>query len=85
MTVTISLNPEIEEGLKMRARSRGVSLDEYVQELVTKEVSVSTTSPSPEVGTRFANLSQLLLDSPLSGADLDLSRSCDYPRPVGIE
>jgi hypothetical protein len=32
MTVTLDLNPEIEEGLLIKARERGISLGEYLQE-----------------------------------------------------
>jgi hypothetical protein len=38
MTVTIDLKPEIEQGLLAQARERGVSLDAYVQEIVSQQV-----------------------------------------------
>lgn len=40
MTVTLSLNPEVEKGLLARARERGVSLNDYLQELVTREAGL---------------------------------------------
>jgi hypothetical protein len=38
MTVTLDLNPEVEQGLLALARERGVSLDAYLQEIVSKQV-----------------------------------------------
>ena len=40
MDVTISLNPEIEKNLMARAHERGVSLDDYLQELLAREAGV---------------------------------------------
>ena len=84
MNVTLNLNPEVEKGLMALARARGVSLDDYLQELVVREAglpAVVESRPSPE---RFDNLSDLLLNSPFAGANLDLERSKDYPRPVDL-
>jgi hypothetical protein len=82
MTVTLNLNPEVEKGLAARARERGVSLDDYLQEIVTREAGISPPSTS---STQPKNLSDLLLNSPFAGADLDLERSRDYPRPTELE
>jgi hypothetical protein len=84
VTVTLSLNPEVEKGLLARARQRGVSLDVYLQELVTREAGlVDVTGPCPEL-KEFDNLSDLLLSSPFAGADLDLTRSKEQPRAVDL-
>ena len=40
MNVTLSLNPEVEKGLLARARRRGISLDDYLQELVAREAGL---------------------------------------------
>ncbi|MFN0104470.1 MAG: hypothetical protein ACKV2U_20585 [Bryobacteraceae bacterium] len=45
MNVTLSLNPEVEEGLLARARARGVSLNDYLQDLVAREAGLR---PAPE-------------------------------------
>jgi len=82
MTVTLNLKPEVEKGLIARARERGVSLDDYLQEIVTREAGVPPSSPS---STEAKNLSDLLLNSPFAGADLNLERSRDYPRPTELE
>jgi hypothetical protein len=47
MTVTLNLNPEVEKGLLARARARGVSLDDYLQEIVTREAGVPPTRRAP--------------------------------------
>ena len=74
MTVTLDLNPETEKALKARAGERGLSLEEYVREVVMREAATTVA----------ANLSDFLLNSPFVGANLDLERSKDYPRPVEI-
>ncbi len=84
MNVTLSLNPEVQKGLMERAHARGVSLADYLQELVAREACVlAAAEPSP-IHKRFNNLSDLLLNSPFAGANLDLERSKDYPRPVDL-
>ena len=43
MTVSLSLSPEIEEGLLARAEQKGVSLDYLLQEIVSREVGIGST------------------------------------------
>jgi hypothetical protein len=84
MNVTLTLNLEIEKGLVARAQARGVSLDQYIQELVAREADlIGCAEPTP-IQERFDNLSDLLLNSPFAEANLDLKRSNDYPRPVDL-
>ena len=84
MTVTLDLKPEVERGLMARAHARGVSLDDYLQELVAKEAALPTAAEPRPIHKGFDNLSDLLLNSPFAGANLDLERSKDYPRPVDL-
>jgi hypothetical protein len=84
MNVTLSLNPEVEKGLLERARARGVSLDDYLQEIVAREAGNSGASKPRPVHKRFNNLSDLLLNSPFAGADLDLERCKDRPGAVDL-
>jgi hypothetical protein len=84
MNVTLSLNPEVERGLMARAHARGLSLGDYLQELIAKEAGLPVAAESRPTQKRFDNLSDLLLNSPFAGADLDLERSKDYPRPVDL-
>ena len=67
-----------------RAHARGVSLDDYLQALVTKEAGLTVAAEPRPIQKRFDNLSDLLLNSPFAGADLDLERPKDYPRPVDL-
>jgi hypothetical protein len=47
MTITLTLNPELERGLLARARGRGLTLDAYLEELVRKEAALeATTQPA---------------------------------------
>jgi hypothetical protein len=82
MTVTLNLNAAMERNLAARARARGLSLDEYLLELVAREAGVSGDAELPP--PRFDNLSDLLLNSPFAGANLDLERPKDHPRPVDL-
>jgi hypothetical protein len=45
--------------------------------------STTADGPRPEP-KRFENLSDLLLNSPFAGANLDLTRSKDQPRSVDL-
>ncbi len=47
MTLTLNLNPEVEQKLAARARRRGVSLDVYVQELVAKRGGTARRCGAP--------------------------------------
>jgi hypothetical protein len=85
MRVTLSLKPEIEKGLTARAQERGVSLDDYLQELLAKEAGVLIPEKlRPAVHQRFKNLSDLRINSPFAGSELDLERIKDYPRSVDL-
>ena len=45
MTIQIDLQPDVERGLLVQARLHGVSLEEYVQRIVTREVNLSDDAP----------------------------------------
>ena len=47
MTITIDLQPEIEQGLLTQAQARGVSLADYVREIVWREAHVSKAAVAP--------------------------------------
>jgi hypothetical protein len=84
VNVTLNLNPDVEKGLMARAHARGVSLDDFLQELVAREAGLAGEVEVGPTQKRFDNLSDLLLNSPFAGANLDLERSKDYPRPVDL-
>lgn len=41
MIVTLDLEPEVEEGLRVQARARGLALDDYLQEIISKQAHLS--------------------------------------------
>ena len=45
MTITIQLQPEVEQGLLAQAAARGVSLDDYLQEIITSVAHVGPQYP----------------------------------------
>ncbi len=83
MTITLNLQPDVERDLAAQARVRGLSLPDYLEQIVARAVSAdSRTSSSP---SSQGNLHQFFMNSPLRGADLDLERASDYPRPFDFE
>jgi len=56
----------------------------YLRELVAKKAGLQAAADPCPIHERFDNLSDLLLNSPFAGADLDLERPKDYPRQVDI-
>ena len=82
MTITLDLQPEIEKGLLAQAQARGVSLTDYVQEIVTREARVSEPVGKPPA----RNLVELF--EPLRGlfedGELDFSRNPSTGRPVDL-
>lgn len=75
MSITLELDPAVEQDLLSEARKRGLEVGEYVTELLKRETSA----------LRSSNLSDLLLSSPFAGADLDLTRSQEPPRRFELE
>jgi hypothetical protein len=49
MTIMIDLKPEIEDGLSAQADARGISLTDYVNEIVAREAHAPV--PDPELST----------------------------------
>lgn len=49
MTITLDLQPEVEKGLLAQATARGVSLGEFVKEIVIREAQVSS-EPAERTG-----------------------------------
>ena len=81
MTVTLDLNPDIEEGLMAQARARGVSLNDFLQEIVARqarEIAVGAAEPARE------RLIDVLMAAPFAGSELKIQRSRDYPRAVDL-
>jgi hypothetical protein len=81
MTITLNLQPEDERGLLAQAQLRGLSLQDYVEQIVTHQAHLAETASPPSRGS----LHEFFMNSPLHGAGLDLERAKDYPRPFEIE
>jgi hypothetical protein len=76
--------PEVEALIKARLLESGCeSAEEIIFEALQATERGGLTS-TPAHPSRFANLSDLLLNSPFAGADLDLERSTDQPRSPEI-
>jgi hypothetical protein len=52
MNVTLSLKPEVEEGLLARAHDLGLSLDDYLQEIIAKEAGLPVAAEPPAIKNR---------------------------------
>ena len=82
MTITLDLQPEIEQGLLAQAQARGVSLNQFVHEIVVREAHLSEAAPK----TRAQDLVELL--APVRGlfedGELDFSRNPSGTRPVDL-
>lgn len=91
MTITLNLQPEIEQGLLARAAARGVSLAEYIQGIVAQEVGADASAKaqglfSESRASQAANLMELF--EPIRGlltdeeVDTLFSRNPSTGRPV---
>jgi hypothetical protein len=81
MMIELRLSTELEERLEAQARLHGVSLSDYLQQIIAREAGL----PAGPLPTQEKNLSDLLLNSPLAGANLDLDRYHDFPRPIDLK
>jgi hypothetical protein len=82
MDLTVHIPDEAVPALK--AKASGLPLETFAEQVLLERIrSTSTDGPGPEP-RRFENLSDLLLNSPFAGANLDLTRSKDQPRSVDL-
>ena len=79
MTITFNLEPEIEQGLIGLANARGVSLSDYLQEIVSREVKSPPTGGAASI-PEARNLVELFANSPFKGLNMDFERDRDYGR-----
>jgi hypothetical protein len=76
----------------LKAKASGLSLETFAEQVLLERIhnqgaqapeeSVAANQTSPL--KHFDNLSDLLQSSPFAGANLDLTRSKDHPRPVDL-
>jgi hypothetical protein len=81
MTIEIT-RPEVEALIQQRLQTGAFASPEDV----ILHALRSSEHERPSTPTRkFDNLSDLLLNSPFAGAELNLERQQDYPRALDIE
>jgi hypothetical protein len=76
VTVKLELKPEVEAALLTQAQARGLSLEDYLDQVLRSAVS------KRPVGRK--SLAQLFAESPLKGLDLKFERDPDAGRPVKL-
>ena len=74
MTITLDLQPEIEKGLLTRAQARGVSLTDFVKEIVVREAHVPSVPVAGTSAPEAKNLVELFANSPFKGLDMKFER-----------
>jgi hypothetical protein len=85
MTIQLDLAPDVERGLLAQAERHGVSLEEYVEEIITREAH---RPPSAMAGREAANLIEL--SEPVRGllsdeeVDTLFRRSPSSSRPIDL-
>ena len=81
MTVTLDLNPELEQRLLDQARERGISLGDYLEEIVAGQAWCVAAVPAEPLHKRLIDV---LTARPFAGSELNIQRSRDYPRAVDL-
>jgi hypothetical protein len=87
MTVTIELQPEIERGLLAQAQAKGLSLADYVREIVARQAQASEALENPppaepkNLYELFAPVRGLLTDDEI---DIMFARHQSAGRPVDL-
>jgi len=82
MDLTVHIPDEVVPALK--AKASGLPLETFAEQVLLEWIQ-SAAADGPRLERRpFENLSDLLLNSPFAGANLDLTRSKDQPRSVDL-
>ncbi|HTS67546.1 MAG TPA: hypothetical protein VMO17_01085 [Terriglobia bacterium] len=88
MVITIDLQPDVERGLVVQAQAKGVSLTDYVKEIVAREAragEAEPTAPERQSGQTlidaFADIRGLLTDEEI---DRIFARNQSPARPVDL-
>jgi hypothetical protein len=88
MTITLELPPEIERGLSALAEAKGVTVADYAQQVLAREVAVDP-KPAGAAEVQPNNLADLM--APYRGLladeeiDLYFSRNRMPSRPIDLE
>ncbi len=80
MSITLNLDPDVENGLSLLAQERGVSLTEYILEVVDREAAraKAPTMSGEEKAQAFLKWADSFPDVPLL-SDEAISRDNLYP------
>jgi len=82
MDLTVHIPDDAVPALK--AKACGLPLETFAEQVLLERIhSATADGPRPDP-RRFESLSDLLLNSPFAGANLDLTRSKDQPRSVDL-
>jgi len=88
MTITIDLQPEMERGLLAQAQAKGVSLTDYVKEIIAREARAGESEPTllerrtgQALIDAFADIRGLLTDEEI---DRMFGRNQSPARPVDL-
>lgn len=100
VTVKLELSSEIEAGLVAQAQARGLSLEDYLAQVLQSASEIfPTQAEAIERARKLAaggnihiqphratrkSLAQLFADSPFKGLDLKFERDADTGRPVKV-
>lgn len=84
MTLTLPLTTEEEAKLVERARAEGVTPETLIRRAIEPIISAGYRQATPSTGESRKSLVEFLMDSPFAGAELDLERRRDYPRPMDL-
>ena len=84
MTITLDLQPEVEKDLLTEARARGISLADFVKEIVMREAHVPRVSLADPSTPQAKNLVELFANSPFKGLDMKFERDKDYGREIEL-
>jgi len=84
MTITLDLTPDIERRLLAQAQAKGVSIHDYVEEIVEQQARQASAMPAPTTQAKnlyelFAPVRGLLTDEEI---DRLFSRTPSASRPV---
>ena len=87
MTITLDLAPDIEQGLLAQAQAKGLSITDYVEEIVEQQARQTAPSPAPSSPAKnlfelFAPVRGLLTDEEI---DTYFSRNRSPSRRVDLE
>jgi plasmid stability protein len=78
MTITLEIKPEVEAELAVQAAAHGMDVPAYAAILLEQAAQPS------EQQHRKQTLSEFLMESPLAGSEIDLSRDKDPGRSIEL-